>query len=238
MEKFDVRMPQNQNVLGLYEVENMNDSCLITLAVNPKEYIEYFKSENLKKKQKHKGIKKGSVGMDYENFVERIKPLYDFDTYVKPKRDTKPVVRISAKKGELTTHKITKTKFSQLNEKNFYFPNVIISLPFGHSSLKEIDTFKRDKGQRIEWYFLKEKERMLELEKKALKQCPRLDSLNNILLQFVKVVSLNTNKFDEHTVFLHNKKTQRVIDFVLDAGWKNNIEDITPTMESLQVTSS
>ena len=85
-------MPQNQNVLGLYEVENINDPCLITLAVTPKEYIEYFKSENWKKKQKHKGIKKGSVGMDYENFVEGIKPLYDFDTYVKPKRDTKPVV--------------------------------------------------------------------------------------------------------------------------------------------------
>ena len=36
--------------------------------------------------------------MDYENFAERIKPLYDFDKYRKPKYDTKPVVRISVKK--------------------------------------------------------------------------------------------------------------------------------------------
>ena len=162
--KFEVHTPQNQKVLGLYEVENINDPCLVTLAVNPKEYLEYFKSENINKK--HKGIKKGSVGMDYENFAERIKPLFDFETYVKPKKHTKPVVRISVKKGEITTHKIIKTKLSQLNDKRFYFPNAIISLPFEHECLQEIDKFKKNKGQRIEWYFLKEKEKLLELEKK------------------------------------------------------------------------
>ena len=36
--------------------------------------------------------------MDFENFAERIKPLYNFDNYVKPKKDTKTVVRISVKK--------------------------------------------------------------------------------------------------------------------------------------------
>ena len=38
----------------------------------------------------------------------------------------------------MTTHKITKTKFYQLNDKRFYFPNAIASLPFGHSVLKEL----------------------------------------------------------------------------------------------------
>ena len=74
--KFDVHNPQNQKVLGLYEVEHINDPCYVTLAVNPKEYLEYFKSDNINKK--HKGIKKGSVGMEYENYAERIKPLFDF----------------------------------------------------------------------------------------------------------------------------------------------------------------
>ena len=87
--------------------------------------------------------------MDYENFAERIKPLFDFETYVKPKKHTKPVVRISVKKGEITTHKIIKTKLSQLNDKRFYFPNAIISLPFEHECLQEIDKFKKNKGQRI-----------------------------------------------------------------------------------------
>ena len=92
-EQFGVHKPENQKVLGLYEVESINDPCLVTLATNPKEYLEYFKSESINKK--HKGIKKGAVGMDYENFAERIKPLFHFDSYIKPKADTKSVVRIS-----------------------------------------------------------------------------------------------------------------------------------------------
>ena len=118
------------------------------LAVNPKEYLKYFKSETVNKK--HKGIRKGTKGMEYENFTERTKPLYDFDSYQSPKADTKEVVRISVKKGEMTTHKIVKTKFSQLNNKRFYFPSGILSLSFGHLSLTEIDSHKENKGQRIE----------------------------------------------------------------------------------------
>ena len=76
-QKFGVYDPKNQKVLGLYEVESINDPCLVTLAVNPKEYFEYFQSEITNK---------------------RIKPLYDFNKYRKPKRDTQPVVQISVKK--------------------------------------------------------------------------------------------------------------------------------------------
>ena len=169
---FGVHCPQNQRVLGLYEVEHIDDPCYVTLAVNPKEYFEYFKSECVNKK--HKGIKKGSVGMDYENYAERIKSLFDFDTYKKSKLDTKEVVRISVKKGEMTTQKITKTKFSQLNDNRFYFANGIVSLPFGYLSLKEIDEYKKSKGQRIEKYFWSEKEKLLELEKKALNNLPKI----------------------------------------------------------------
>ena len=34
--RFGVHCPQNQKVLGLYEIENINDPCYVTLAVNPK----------------------------------------------------------------------------------------------------------------------------------------------------------------------------------------------------------
>ena len=211
-EQFGVHKPENQKVLGLYEVESINDPCLVTLATNPKEYLEYFKSESINKK--HKDIKKGAVGMDYENFAERIKPLFHFDTYVKPKADTKSVVRISVKKGEMTTYRI----FSQLNDERFYFPNAIISLPFGHQVLEEIDQYKKKQGQRIDKYFLQEKEHLLELEKAALKKCPRLDFLDNILLQPFKVVNNdNVNKY------LYNDQEQNVLDFILNAGWKTNI---------------
>ena len=45
-----------------------------------------------------KKLKKGSPGMEYENYAERIKPLINFKTYKKPKPDIKDVVRISVKK--------------------------------------------------------------------------------------------------------------------------------------------
>ena len=54
--RFGLHCPQNQKVLGLYEIENIKDPCYVTLAVNPKEYFEYFKSDNINKKRK--GIKK------------------------------------------------------------------------------------------------------------------------------------------------------------------------------------
>ena len=155
---------RKSKVLGLYEVESISDPCLVTLAVNPKEYFEYFKSENVNKK--HKGIKKGFAGMDFENYAERIKPLYNSESFKKPKNDSKPVIRISVKKGEMTTHRILKSTFSQLNDKRFYFPNAIVSLPFGHDALKDLDELKKNRGQRIEDYFLNDRNK---LEKKPLK---------------------------------------------------------------------
>ena len=217
--RFGVRCPQNQKVLGLYEVEHIDDPCYVTLAANPKEYFEYFKSDKVNKK--HKGIKKGSIGMKYENYAERIKPLFDFKNYKKPKADMKEVVCISVKQGEMTTHKITKTKFSQLNYKKFYFPNGILSLSFGHLSLNELDEYKRNKGQRIEKYFWTEKEKLLELEKKALKACPRLDFLNDILLQVPKIVCVDCTKFDKNAKFLYKERRQiHILDFILSAGWR------------------
>ena len=58
----------------------------------------------------------------------------------------------------MTTFLIKKNKCSQLNDKRFYFPNAII--------YKKINEYKKDKGRKIEKYFWKEKETLLELEKK------------------------------------------------------------------------
>ena len=198
--QFNVHCPQNKKVLGLYEVEHVNDPCYITLAVNPKEYLELFKSDTINKK--HKGIKKGSAGMDYKNYSEKIKPLFDFETYKQPKADVKNVVRISVKKGEMTMYMIQKNKFSQLNEKRFYFSNGIICLPFEHFLLDEVDNYKKEKGQRIEKYFWNEKENLLELENAALKNSERLNFVNGILIQVPKIVDLSRKNVNRSTKFL------------------------------------
>ena len=143
-------------------------------------------------------------------------------------------MRISVKKGEMTTHKIKKSKFSQLNDKRFYFPNAIVSLPFGHLVLCEIDKYKKDKGRRTEKYFWTEKEKLLELEKSALKNTLRTNFLNNILEQVPKIVNVASTKFDRNTKFLYKQELQQnILDFILGAEWKENI----PRMDSLMETS-
>ena len=144
--QFNVHDASNQKVLGLYEVESIDDPCLVTLAVNPKEYFEYFQSQRTNKK--HKAIKKGAPGMNYENYAERIKPLYDFESFEKPKKEKKKVVRFTVKKGDMTTTQVEKKKFSQINDKRFYFPNVIVSLPFGYDALKELEKYKKRRGKK------------------------------------------------------------------------------------------
>ena len=227
--QFNVHDSSNKKVLGLYEVESIDDPCLVTLAVNPKEYFEYFQSQKVNKK--HKGIKKGAPGMNYENYSERVKPLYDFESFVKPKKEMKKVVRFSVKKGEMTTHQIEKNKFSQINDKRFYFPNAIVSLPFGHGALKELDKYKKKKGQKIEAYFLKKRQKLLELERQALIKCSRLKILDHILLQSFKVVHKN-----DPTTYLYNPNNQNVVDFILEQGWLTKDSTPTPTMDSSKET--
>lgn len=91
--------------------------------------------------------------MEFENYANRIESLINFNTFQKPSAEFKEVSRFKVFQGEM----VKKTKFSQLNDKRFYFPDGILSLPYGHKSLKEIDDFKKEKGQKIEKYFWEEK---------------------------------------------------------------------------------
>ena len=134
----------------------------------------------------------------------------------------------------MTTHMIRKSKFSQLNNKRFYFPNATVSLPFGHLALCEIDEYKKNKGQRIEKYFWTEKEKLFELEKRALENNPRMNFLNNILEQKSKIVHVDSKRFDRNTKFLYKEELQQnILDYILGAEWKKNI----PTMDNSMETS-
>lgn len=58
--KCDAQKQKRQEKLDLYEVKKIDDPCYVTLAVNPKEYFEFFKDYTTNKK--HKGIKKVQKG--------------------------------------------------------------------------------------------------------------------------------------------------------------------------------
>ena len=68
-DNFGARKKQKRKKLGHFELEHIDNPCILwytcTIAANPKKYFEMFEGKNISKK--HKGIKKGSAGLDIEN---------------------------------------------------------------------------------------------------------------------------------------------------------------------------
>ena len=55
-----------------------------------------------------------------------------------------------------------------------------------------------------------------------LKKNERLNILDNILNQVPKITALTTQKLDRKTKFLYKDKiNQNILDYILEAGWKN-----------------
>ena len=50
---FRARKESRRKKLGYFEIENIINPCIITMAVNPKEYLEVLKDFKLNKKQKN-----------------------------------------------------------------------------------------------------------------------------------------------------------------------------------------
>ena len=150
-DNFGARKEQKRNKIEYSKIENIDNPCILTLAVNPKEYLELFEDKNLNKK--HKGVKKGWSGLGFKNFAQRIGSLVNFDTFEKPPRDTKIVSRLIAVAGEMDKSTYIKNKFSQLNDKRFYFLDGIISLPFYHPILSKINEFKQKKARELKSIF-------------------------------------------------------------------------------------
>ena len=77
---------------------------------------------------------------------------------------------------------------------------------------------------------MKKRDKLLELERQALKKCSRLKILDDILLQPLKVV--NKNNPNTH---LYNLTNQSIIDFVLEKRWMKDLA-ATCTMDNLVAT--
>ena len=74
--------------MGLYEVENLDNANVCTIAINPKECFEKFKDRNVNKK--HKGVRRDMPGITFESYAERISSLRQIDTKSK-KKNTKKI---------------------------------------------------------------------------------------------------------------------------------------------------
>ena len=71
--QFEIYNAYTKKVMGLYEIENIDNQNICTIAVNPKEYFEKFKDRKINKK--HKGVRKDTQGMNFERNTMRINML-------------------------------------------------------------------------------------------------------------------------------------------------------------------
>ena len=67
----------------------------------------------------------------------------NFDTFQKPPIDLKEVSRLAIKAAKMKKETVVKNKFSQINDKKFYFPDGIL---FHHPNQKEPNEFKEKMG--------------------------------------------------------------------------------------------
>ena len=64
--KFKARKENKIKKLRYYEIKNIDNPCVLTLVVNPKEHHELLEDKNLNKKCE--GVKKASYVLGFENF--------------------------------------------------------------------------------------------------------------------------------------------------------------------------
>ena len=84
-EQFNVQNKSLKKQVGLYEVENISNINILTIAINPKEYFEKYKDFSINKK--HKDLKKNKPGMDFEAYSERPATLREYCFENKPKKN-------------------------------------------------------------------------------------------------------------------------------------------------------
>ena len=158
-----------KKVMGLYEIENIDNQNICTIAINPKEYFEKFKNRKINKK--HKGVRRDTEGMSFEAYANRITSLRQLDC----KNDKKKITqkRFQVKNTNMMMTTINKVQFASLNDKRYYFSDEIVSLPFGHPSLSELRDYKKSLPK-IHTVIKEEKDKLLQLENKIVNNNERL----------------------------------------------------------------
>ena len=97
-EMFGVRNTSLKKKLG-YAVESTVDHSNIIIALNPKEYLEEFESEKTIEKQK--GLTKGALGMEFENYAKGINSVKDVKTFGQNLPEKQKQNRFAIKQNEM-----------------------------------------------------------------------------------------------------------------------------------------
>ena len=139
-EKYSVRNESVRKKLSYFLIENIDDPCIVTIAVNPKEYFEEFESQAVNKK--HKGLRKGAAGMEFEDYAKRINSIIEIETFGHLPNEKQKQNRFAIKNNQMVLEEIKKSKFAQINDKRYYFSDGIVSLPLSHPFCSKLSSLR------------------------------------------------------------------------------------------------
>ena len=211
-EQFNVYNANTKKQMGLFEIEHIDNPNVCTIAVNPKEYFEKFKNKDINKK--HKGVRKGTRGMLFENYANQIKRLrYDLDISPSVQRIKQKRFEVRNTNMKMTT--VNKVKFARLNDKRYYFSDGIVSLPFGHILLEKVRQYKKQLTK-IHKQIDNEKDAILQLENEAVMQNERLRILRCIFSQPLVYFDLHSHQLTEVKRAFKYATTK---DYILNSHW-------------------
>ena len=97
--------------MGLYEIENIANANICTIAVNSKEYFEKLKNRLINKK--YKEVRRDTPGMNFESYAERINVLRDISC------DKKKQKKINSEKTTSKNYRDETDKHKQSTVRKF-----------------------------------------------------------------------------------------------------------------------
>ena len=96
----------------------------------------FQKLKNRSINKKHKGVRSNTPGLNFESYAERIKVLREIDSERAEKKFVQE--RLQVKNTEIKMASVNKVQFASLNDKQYYFSDRIVPLPFGHPFLSDL----------------------------------------------------------------------------------------------------
>ena len=179
--------------MGLYEIENIDNANICTIAVNQREYFKKLKTRSITKK--NKGVRRDMPGKNFQSFAERINVLKEIGSEKNEKKLVQKRLQVKYKEMKMTS--VDKVQFPSLNDKRYYFSGGIASLSFDHPTLSSLQDLKKS-YLKIHTVIEKEKERLLKSENQIIAKNERLRVLRSIFPQLISYYKLKGNTRVNH----------------------------------------
>ena len=151
--------------------------------------------------------------MDFDSYSERLAELSEFskEYFKKPKKIKQKRFQIINESMQMKS--VSKVQFGRLNDKQFYFSNGIMSIPYGHLSLENLRKEKQ-KHRSIHKKIQEQKYELLKEKSKAVENNPRLHVLKQIFNQSPMFYILDS------TIISIAKSWKSTKEQILNSSWK------------------